>query len=122
MYMKDGNISLLWQLQNIEDEIHEINREIRLNEIKQSLKGLKNEHENLKKDLQDKVVQYKEWEHKLSRINLKNKNSNFKIKELQDRIYGGEIINITAISKLECEVEELKKEIDNSDEEILYIM
>jgi predicted nucleic acid-binding Zn-ribbon protein len=120
--MKDVNISLLWQLQKLEEEINEINKEIKLKEIMQKLKGLKCEYENIKVEIQGKVVQYKEWEHKLTRINLKNKNYNYEIKELQDKIYGGKITNVTALSKLKSELDEFKKEIDRSEEEILDIM
>lgn len=120
--MKDENISLLWQLQKLEEEITEINKEIKLKEIRQRLKVLKFEYENFKKYIKGKVAQYKEWEHKLTRINLKNKNLNYEIKELQDKIYGGKITNITALSKLESELVEFKKEIDRSEEEMLGIM
>lgn len=120
--MKDENISLLWQLQKLEEEIDEINKKIELKKIRKKLKELKYEYDKTKKSVENKIVKYKEWEYKLTKIDRKSENANYRIQELQDKIYGGEITNVIALSKLKDELDELKKEMDHLEEDILNRM
>lgn len=120
--MKDENVSLLWQLQKLEEEIEETNKEIELKKIRIKLKELKYEYDKTKKTIRKKIAKYKEWEHKLTKFDRKNKNTNYRIQELQDKIYGGEITNVIALSKLKNELDELKKEMGHLEEEILNRM
>lgn len=117
--MKDENISLLWQLQILEQEIEEVEKKTTLKKIRTKLNKLKSQHEKIKKEVGRQVVKYKEREYKITKIEQNNKSSNYTIKELQDKIYGGDITNVAVLSNLESELQQLQKEINDLEEEIL---
>ena len=83
----EKNIAYLWELQNLEKRIHEIEKEESLKTIKDRLKSLKSNYKRLRKEITIMEEKIKEMENSLIRKNLKNKNLNHEIKNYKDRIY-----------------------------------
>ena len=118
--MKD--LILLSQLQELENEIQEIKNQETLTEKRKNMADLKREYESIKKDICIKVVQYKELERSITRANLRNKNLNYEIKELQNKLYDGSIKDFKTYSKMDKEMEECKNELDTIETDLLNLM
>ncbi|HHT49981.1 MAG TPA: hypothetical protein GXZ78_00710 [Eubacteriaceae bacterium] len=118
----EKNIAYLWELQNLEKKIHEIEKEESLKTIKDRLKSLKSNYKRLRKEITIMEEKIKEMENSLIRKNLKNKNLNHEIKELQDRIYNGSVSKSIVLSKMEKDLENFKAEVDSLEIDILEKM
>lgn len=117
-----NNISMLWELQSVEGEIKEISSKRSLQEIKIKLQGLKDQYHSIKKEIEKTATQYKEWENKIGKNNTQNKNLDYTINELQDKLYNGTVSNIKAYKKMEKELEEYKIQRDIIENEIIDLM
>ena len=118
----NNSIGFLWELQNLEEDLGKIEKKVNLIVIRDRLKLLKADYEELRKRLKNKIEKLKEVENKLIRKNLKNKNLNYEIKELQDKIYNGSVSRSIVLSKLQKDLKDYRAEVDDLENEILEKM
>ncbi len=117
-----NSIPMLWQLQLVEEKIKEISSDRNLQEIKTKLQGLKDQYNSIKKEIEKTAVQYKEWENKIGKNNTQNKNLDYTVNELQDKLYNGTVSNIKAYEKMEKELEKYKVQRGIIESEIIDLM
>lgn len=115
-------LELLWQLQNQDYEIHQLEKRLREVEEDEDLISISDTIGKMEVEIKDLEIQIEKLEKKLRKNNFLLQNLNSKLQEVEKALYGGNIKDIQQLELLNGEQNFIKEEIDIKEIEIISQM
>lgn len=106
------NIDMLWELQQLDNRIIEIEKHAGIIDLIQDIKNYKESYNRLLIATKQKADEYKEKDAVAMQLKEEVAHTISNIKDSEERLYSGEIIKPKALSTLQKEIEDNKKELE----------
>ncbi len=117
-----GQLELLWHLQNhdrklrkLKLQLRDVNKSEKLEELQIRLKGIEYDITNNKTQREVNEVKIQRYNNKLNQLT-------FHLKEIENKLYGGEVKDVRQLTYMSKEAQDVKKEIIKLEKDIINLM
>jgi len=117
-----GQLELLWHLQNHDRKLKRLKLKLANIEKREKLKELQLRLKEIEYDVTNKKTQRDVDEVKIQRYSNKLEQLNFNLKEIEKKLYGGNVKDVRQLTYINKEAQELKKEIIRYEKDTINLM
>lgn len=112
------NIEKLWELQQQEDLIIQIEKDVGITDIKNEISNFKISYNKILSTIKELAEEYKEKEIMINELKLEIAEINNKIVEDEEKLYNGSIKKVKALTQMQKEIDDFKSKFHESHEMI----
>ncbi|MGF7058716.1 zinc ribbon domain-containing protein [Brassicibacter mesophilus] len=117
-----GQLELLWHLQNHDRKLNSLKSKLRQVEKGEKLDDLQIKLKGIEYDITNKKTQREVNEVKVQRYNNKLEQLSFNLKEIEDKLYSGDVKDVRQLTYMNKEAQEIKKEILKLEKDTISLM
>lgn len=114
-------IEVIWQLQCLENELLELEKNSGMTDSKRKIQNLSQTYNHLCHVMKQKAVVYKAKEKDLIRDNMKVKELNLKIDLTKNKLYNGDTKKVKVINQMEKDLKNMEEQVEKHQELIEVI-
>lgn len=115
-------LKTLWKLQQYETKIRDLKSKMKNLVLKNELKRLKHEILSEMSSLEQKTKTLEEARKSLRRTEMENRDISAKEKEIEHKLYGGEVTSVKELEQLEKKLKQLKSEAHKGESRTIDFM